>query len=325
MALILERLDARRNEVLRRMVLDRTPITIGRALDNDLVLDDPHVDAHHARIIAAEDGLLVLEDLGSVNGIDVPGTGRETRVTLGAGASVRLGRTPLRVRDRAEAVVPAIPLAAANSSATPAARLTDIRWQLALIVVVLLNSADSAWIGTSTNEGMTETLAVVVALVALLALWAGAWAIVGKIITRRADFLTHVAIAALATLVLAVAAIVRSWAEFLVPAAGPTLTTLVGIVTVVVLAVNLYQHLSYATNLTSRARITGVVSVVGGIALLIGAFVAVADDAFTDIPKFLYGIKRAPAAVIPAGDLDDFRNAMSELRVEVDSLKSTDE
>ncbi len=318
MALILERYDARRGEVLRRVLLERLPVTVGRSLDNDVILDDPHVDAHHARIVAGEDGTPVMEDLASVNGIEIPGTGRQSRVLLAAGTTLRLGRTALRIRDRAEEVAPALALGA---RAAIGHWVEQPRWQLALIALVFLGSADSAWVATHDREGMTTTLALIVAVAALLALWAGAWAVVGKLAIRRAAFVTHVAIASLAAVVLNASELVTSWAQFLFPATGPALGVIGTIVTVGVSAANLDMHLAFSTALTRRRRWIGVASVVGGLALLVAAFAAVKDDAFTDVPTFLYGLKRAPAAVIPAGDLDDFRRATEALRVKVDSLK----
>ncbi len=44
-------------------------IRIGRALDNDLVLDDPYCAAHHARLEIGIDGTARLVDLGTGNGI----------------------------------------------------------------------------------------------------------------------------------------------------------------------------------------------------------------------------------------------------------------
>lgn len=43
-------------------------IRIGKANDNDFILDDPHVSRHHARLIRQEDGAWLLEDLSSTNG-----------------------------------------------------------------------------------------------------------------------------------------------------------------------------------------------------------------------------------------------------------------
>jgi uncharacterized protein YraI len=47
-------------------------ITIGRAQDNDVVLDDPQVSRHHARLTQRNDQI-VIEDLGSTNGTLVNG------------------------------------------------------------------------------------------------------------------------------------------------------------------------------------------------------------------------------------------------------------
>jgi pSer/pThr/pTyr-binding forkhead associated (FHA) protein len=318
-ALILERLEGRRADAAGRLQLDRLPLTIGRALDNDLVLDDPHVDAHHARIVADADGSVVLEDLGSVNGTSVVGRGREPRIALTAGTTLRLGRTALRVRDRAEAVAPAVPLAA---FAPPGGWMYDLRWQLALVAIVIADSAYSAWIATTSRSGMTETLGIVVAVVIFLALWAAAWALVGKLVVRRAAFLTHMAIACASILVISVAELISGWGVFLFPSVSRFFTSTAGAVSIVVTCALLATHLAVSTALSSRKRWVGVLSVVGGIALLVGAFAMVKDNPFTDIPVFRYEIKRLPAAVIPAGDIDDFRAAVVSIRGKVDSIKA---
>ena len=46
---LLEVLD-RDGMVRQAWRIDRWPVTIGRALDNDVVLTEPHVAAHHATI-----------------------------------------------------------------------------------------------------------------------------------------------------------------------------------------------------------------------------------------------------------------------------------
>jgi hypothetical protein len=109
-ALILEVLDPRTREVRSRTRLDALPLVLGRGLDNDLVLDDPYVDPRHARIAADETGGLVLEDLGSLNGLVAgDGLGRTHRLPLRPRLEVRVGRTTLRFRDSAEPVPAALP------------------------------------------------------------------------------------------------------------------------------------------------------------------------------------------------------------------------
>jgi bifunctional DNA-binding transcriptional regulator/antitoxin component of YhaV-PrlF toxin-antitoxin module len=86
---------APRNGVERVVEVDGTPLTLGRASDNGLVLADPRVSRHHARLQARR-GTLVLTDLGSTNGSRVNGI-RVDECVLGAGDRVVLGDTVLLV------------------------------------------------------------------------------------------------------------------------------------------------------------------------------------------------------------------------------------
>jgi Protein of unknown function (DUF3662)/Inner membrane component of T3SS, cytoplasmic domain len=75
----------------RRVVLDGSAVTIGRAPDNDLVLDDRRVSRHHAQLQARR-GMLVLTDLNSANGSRVNGVAI-SEVALGAGDRIEIGTT----------------------------------------------------------------------------------------------------------------------------------------------------------------------------------------------------------------------------------------
>ncbi len=79
----------------RRMILGSGPVTIGRAADNDLVLDDRRVSRHHARLQARR-GMLVLTDLDSANGSRVNSVAI-SEVALGAGDRIEIGTTILVV------------------------------------------------------------------------------------------------------------------------------------------------------------------------------------------------------------------------------------
>ncbi|MCS6912835.1 MAG: sigma 54-interacting transcriptional regulator [Myxococcales bacterium] len=74
--------------------LDR-PLRVGSAADNDWVLSDPFVSAHHLMLIPDGD-VVRLADRGSRNGTFVNGV-RVERAEIGVGACVVLGRTQLRI------------------------------------------------------------------------------------------------------------------------------------------------------------------------------------------------------------------------------------
>jgi hypothetical protein len=76
--------------------LDRSPLTVGRGIGNDVPLaDDEFSSTRHARIEPRRDGVYV-EDMGSTNGTFVNGIrlARERRLT--PGDVVRIGETDLR-------------------------------------------------------------------------------------------------------------------------------------------------------------------------------------------------------------------------------------
>ena len=66
-------------------------LTIGRSPDNDIVIDDPTISRHHARVTVS-DGTYRIEDLGSNSGTKVDGNNIESDL-LKPGASIKLGNT----------------------------------------------------------------------------------------------------------------------------------------------------------------------------------------------------------------------------------------
>ncbi len=77
--------------------LGSTPITIGRAPDSTLVVDDEYASARHARLFPHE-GQWVVEDLGSTNGTWIGKTRLTAPTVLQMGQSLRVGQTVLELR-----------------------------------------------------------------------------------------------------------------------------------------------------------------------------------------------------------------------------------
>ncbi len=78
--------------------LTSAPVTIGRASDSTLVLEDDYVSSHHARIVASKRGRWQVEDLGSTNGTFIDDDQVSGTATLEPGARVRVGTTVLELR-----------------------------------------------------------------------------------------------------------------------------------------------------------------------------------------------------------------------------------
>jgi pSer/pThr/pTyr-binding forkhead associated (FHA) protein len=68
-------------------------LTIGRAPDNAVIIDNPAVSGHHARVFS-ESGAVILEDLNSTNGTFVNGQ-HSTRRVLRSGDVLQVGKHQL--------------------------------------------------------------------------------------------------------------------------------------------------------------------------------------------------------------------------------------
>lgn len=79
------------------ITLGTSAITIGRAADCTLVIDDEYASGRHARISRME-GQWVLEDLGSTNGTYIRKEQVQGPVQLPVRVPVRIGRTVLELR-----------------------------------------------------------------------------------------------------------------------------------------------------------------------------------------------------------------------------------
>jgi pSer/pThr/pTyr-binding forkhead associated (FHA) protein len=77
--------------------LSSLPITIGRADDSTIAINDDYVSGHHARLVP-NGPVWLLEDLGSTNGTLLDGAKVTAPTEVHAGSQVRIGRTVLELQ-----------------------------------------------------------------------------------------------------------------------------------------------------------------------------------------------------------------------------------
>lgn len=77
--------------------LDDQQITIGRANDATLVLDDDYASSRHARLFP-QDGQWIVEDLGSTNGTYLDRQKVTQPTPVSPGVPIRIGKTVLELR-----------------------------------------------------------------------------------------------------------------------------------------------------------------------------------------------------------------------------------
>jgi len=80
-----------------RLVVEKRPITVGRASICDFTLDDDFISSRHLRISQQDNGYLV-EDLGSTNGTWVEGERLSEPVLIKPGVRIKMGRNTMTIR-----------------------------------------------------------------------------------------------------------------------------------------------------------------------------------------------------------------------------------
>jgi pSer/pThr/pTyr-binding forkhead associated (FHA) protein len=88
------------NSILQELAVGQKEVSIGRSPDNGMVIDNPAVSHYHARVFN-EEGRLMLEDFGSLNGTFVNGQ-RVKMISLKPGDSVAIGKHTIVVADSRE-------------------------------------------------------------------------------------------------------------------------------------------------------------------------------------------------------------------------------
>lgn len=185
---VLEVLD-RDGQVRQSVAVWRWPLRIGRALNNDVVLGDTHVAAHHLSLQPGDAGLaLLVGETG--NGLQVGaktyGAGEShTLATKGDGSEFTAGRTRLRLRLPEHVLAPEVPLAAVLPLRQ---RLMPI---LIAAVVLVAGMLFTTYLDNDADGLGRAAGSMLLGLIAGTAIWCGAWAMLSKIFTHQARFGWH--------------------------------------------------------------------------------------------------------------------------------------
>jgi pSer/pThr/pTyr-binding forkhead associated (FHA) protein len=307
----------RRGDVAQRMRLAQFPATIGRAWTNDVILTDPHVDAQHARLFVDELGELTIEDLGSVNGLFADGTtARVDRLLLRGLATVRLGRTSLRVVAADQAVPPAVP------DVQPSGRLeralTSGRDVAIVNVAGIALMALVLWLGEYRGASTADLVGDLLGIVVAMAIWAGIWALAGRLIAHRARFLAHATVAWLFVFAFGAWMFVQTWIDFLLPE-----QSILGFVDwwagTLLFVAFIATHAGLASNASRLRRVTIGAALAGGLALLVWIGEQASEDNYGNV-TVSDALKPVPASMVPATTVASFLERAGDLKTKVDAL-----
>jgi pSer/pThr/pTyr-binding forkhead associated (FHA) protein len=181
----------RAGRVVERIAVTGRDLRIGRAYDNDLILDDPYACSHHAQI-SWDDGELRVTDLQSVNGLGTGDRDQTQTFVLRCDARMHIGRTTLRFR-RTDYQGPAA--LADHHAINPFQLLEKPLFQGAVFLLAIGLTLLESYFDSVTKVELLKFVPSVVALLVMILLWSTLWSFAGRLILQQWRFWTHCAIA----------------------------------------------------------------------------------------------------------------------------------
>lgn len=181
-----------------------TVTTIGRSLECDVVVNDPHVAAKHAELALSNEGYLILRDLGSLNGTWLDGKRIDTAESLRQPHhALRIGRTQIAVRSQGDELAAELPLYGdALTAATSASAYTKLDSLLnstsvfigaALATIAITFAITWSQLTTQRDTGVTLASAILGQLIAVGA-WVALWALISRVVRGAPRWKTHATI-----------------------------------------------------------------------------------------------------------------------------------
>lgn len=304
---VIEIID-RAGHVQERVRVNHLPFRIGRALDNDLLLDDSHVCAHHAEIVDTE--ALTLVDLDSVNGSFVANERqRLAKIDLSHTQELRLGHTHLRFRHANEQLAAAVPDPMAGSRWMV---LDHWRWALLATIACACGMALDQLINSSKAISTGAMASGILPGLIVFGLWALVWSLINRVVAHRFHYFGHLTLVCAAFVAANLMEVIGSYAGFAwslddyLPAYGKISGT-------ILITGLLFGHLRLISR--GKARTLLMPAALAGMTFLILMLLPGAgDDRFKGEPV-MAGSLKAPVAALRAGASSDrfYADALTKL------------
>ena len=229
----------RHGALLARAPITRWPVTVGRALDCDLVLDDPFVAPRHLRIdrTVDEHRTVQVDVLETRNGARLQRKrhAQGERFDWPGGTPIDLGHTHITLR-LADGPI-------ADEQALPEFPWRTVGTTAALVVLVGAAAVASSWLESRDSSQYLKSLpSVLLMLLLVMSAWSGLWAVANKMFAGRLQFWRHVRIACTVYLASEGLRLVANLAAF--SFSLEALSQFASVLGVLVLAWALYAHLA---------------------------------------------------------------------------------
>ena len=305
----------RLGEVVQRVPVNGEVVNIGRAYNNDVILDDPYVSPNHLRIYI-EKGRVIAEDLGSKNGFfQADGKNKERSLVVTPGIKLRIGRTCFRFCGTDFQV----PEAILDHSFVSPLRFFKKPLLLALLYVFAVSILVFEFYSNIFDKNITAglTYRLISAVVAII-IWSSIWSFANRIISHRWNFMTHCGIISALLSCFFIFNLVSTYSIFafgldnllnyIIFSGYAALTSLL-----------IYCHLRFVS-IAARARLAGT-SI--GVAFILTALIVTMNQlsvrSFSVSPKYSITLKSPQFKLVKSTSIEQFFNLGKKFRNKIDA------
>ena len=294
----------RYHRVRDRIKLASFPATIGRSYDNDIILDDPYVSPHHARIERTPAGQVLISDMQSVNGMYDLTTPRQRadRITVEGESRVRLGRTLLRIRTP-HYVVAETRVERLGSVTLDAILNSRTIFFVAIVLFGAIQFADAYLLSYEDRNAGRVFFDSVLPILGFILGWAGLWALLSRLNYHQSYFYPHGTIVSFALLAIFTVDFAERALQF--GLGGDPSGVFIESLKIVAFAFPvIYAHMRFVSHRSPRrvARFTGVI--VMTITALFFAGTLVYESEFASEPQYSATLLPANFQFVPSKSLD---------------------
>jgi len=302
----------KRGRYIERAKLGADGLTIGRAWNSDIIIQDKYVDADQLKMTLSDQGRTDLQDLGSTNGSLLANKPLyKVARAYRWGEEIRIGDTILRIFDAASGVTKT-----ANRS-TWYSLLEPFKTKRSLILVGLIAALFSTlniWLFSTEPFAAIDFFARFASASIFLFFWTLVFGSISKLVRGQSNMRAHWILVCMATIVILVLSFVVSVARFNIqsPDVGQWVSSLAygGLSVALVFAL-----LTYSSHLGNRAKWFWSLLLVGG------TVANVYSDSFLKQEHELWnGVAKAEQATLPPAlmfrkpvSLDDYFDDTQQL------------
>lgn len=290
---------------------DTFPIKIGRGMDNDVILADPHIDSEHVviDIIKAQDNEIInIKDNATTNGTSINGNSI-TSSGINIGDVISIGVSEIRVLSPDFKVPETIKIEKRNAI---------LDWldkpYSAWICVLVTFFAMQLWsyLEVWTYEHGVLAAATAAGTVLSIMVWALIWSVASRMIRNKTNFKAHASIASLYLLISVIVWFIQSYVRALTNEniVSEIINYSFGFVSFAAL---IYASLSFTSRMMDRKNLNFSAIFALSVVLGMAAFGYINNDKFDVRPRYSGSIEPYISALVATDSLDEFMSDNSAM------------